>query len=180
MVSRETQVRRPGFILDADFPDLGGAAEVRRPRGADHPSTFGTARVIGIDLEAHAAMPRAIDAEIGGNAADGLCQRDRGAAMQQPHRLEGAAIDRHAGAQKVVADLQVFDADVLGEGVAIPGVKFLEGRASMPDRHVLAAGGCCAGERSGRSAPRSSNTTQLPRQCSPPACSKYLSIPPSS
>src|SRR5207253_2995472 len=42
------------------------------------------------------------------------------------------------------------------------------------DQGLLLAAGCSCGS----SAPRSSNTTQLPSQCAPPHSSKYLRMPP--
>ena len=55
--------------------------------------------------------------------------------MQQTVRLNRAAIDRHAGANEIVADLQKLDAQMADGGVGAGGAEQFDRDGLFPDSH---------------------------------------------
>src|SRR5579862_4797821 len=101
------------LVGDADFPNMAAAADMDRARGADHPAAGDAAHMVGVDLLADAVIFLAVDAVDRAQAAERFGQRHRGAAVEQPGRLAGAVIDRHAGLEIIVAGLDQLDAEML-------------------------------------------------------------------
>ena len=93
------------------------------------------ANVVGVDLEADAALPGVIDAEGCGPGGERLGQHHRGAAVQDPGGLAGALVDRHAPLHIVVAGLDQLDADMADQRALVSLVREVEWRLSLPDRH---------------------------------------------
>ena len=91
--------------------------------------------MIGIDLLPHAHLGTAVDAHIGPDTAEGLGQSERGTAVQHPGGLPGVRIDRHGGAQVVVADFRVANTQMLGEGIARLFLDLRQGVLRYPDAH---------------------------------------------
>src|SRR5690606_6931280 len=95
--------RLASLVLDADVPDLGGAADVHGAGGAGDGAGTGRAQVVGVDLQPDADVGGGVHAQVAGAAAEGFGQHHRGAAVQQAVGLAGARVHRHGGLQPVVA-----------------------------------------------------------------------------
>ena len=54
--------------------------------------------------------------------------------MQDAQRLPGARIDRRAGADEIVADLEEFDPEMGNRRVDVDGGQVLDGDGLFPDR----------------------------------------------
>jgi cob(I)alamin adenosyltransferase len=123
-----------GIVGHVDLPDLGGAADVDWPRDARHPARGRALDVVGVDVQPH--RPMAFGTGVSGAAgAQGFGQHHRDAAVQQAVRLFGAMVDRDAGAQEIVADLEELHPQVFRGGVLVDGVQFLDRDRLFPDAH---------------------------------------------
>jgi hypothetical protein len=96
----------------------------------------GAAQVIGIDVEPDGA-PAFGQARHGAARAQRFGQHHRDPAVQQAVRLLRAAVDRHPGADEVVADFEELDAEPLDGGVLVHGHEAFDRNRSLPDPHDI-------------------------------------------
>ena len=120
--------------MQLDGPYLRAAADVDGPRDTSDPAAGRAFEVVGVDVQAHHALagPRAIRRAA---RTQRFGQHHRYAAMQQTIRLNRAAIDRHAGANEIVADLQKLDAQMADGGVGGRGAEQFDRDGLFPDSH---------------------------------------------
>ena len=145
MVQRETQTALP-----ASSTMRMSQTCVVRPRWIGRavprdPARAHAAQVIGVDLEPDANFRLPIDAGVGGVGRQRFRQHHGGAAVQDAERLMRALVDRHAPRQKVVADFDQLDAEVLDQPPPTEGLG-IQRRRTGPDR----PGGCPAHGRAAR------------------------------
>ena len=93
---------------------MAAAAEVERARGSGDRAGRDRAQVVGVDLLPDAQVLLRIDAQHGGEAAEGFGEGHRGATVQHAVGLVGVRVHRHGGAQEVLADLGVADPEESG------------------------------------------------------------------
>src|SRR5688572_15358537 len=123
----------PLVVAQVDLPDMRGASDVNRARDAGHPALADAAQVVGIDLQADRAVPRRRGASRAAGA-EHLGEQDGYAAMQDPHRLARARIDRRPGAQEVVAHLEKLDAEMRDRRVHVDRGQGFDRDRTLPDR----------------------------------------------
>src|SRR5687767_13145672 len=116
-----------------------GAPDVNRTRYAGHPALADATQMVGIDLQAYRPMRRWRGASRAAGA-EHLGKQDRYAAMQYPHRLARARIDRRPGPQEVVAHLEKLDAEMRHRRVHVNRGQGFDRDRTLPDRgHVSIA-----------------------------------------
>ncbi|MDT4874483.1 hypothetical protein FQZ97_1097870 [compost metagenome] len=118
--------------MQADFPDLGAASQVHRPRDRGDPPA---AQVVGVHLQADAGVPRAVDAQVAAGGTQGFRQHHRGAAMQQAVRLVGARVDRHAGGDRLLVEGFETNPQDRADGVRQHRVERVQVRTGAPYAH---------------------------------------------
>lgn len=105
-------------------------------RRGGHQARGNRPQVIRVDLLTHAHMRPHVDAKVRADAADGLRERQRGAAMQDTGGLVRAGVNGHGRAQVIRADLGVADAQVFRERIADALLQLLHGDQRLPDAHA--------------------------------------------
>src|SRR5215475_1607228 len=92
------------LVADLDVPHVTAAAEMERARRRGDGPRGQAAHVIGVDLLPEHYLCVGVDAQHGSDAAEGLRERYRGTAMQQPEWLMSTLVHRHGRAQEIRPD----------------------------------------------------------------------------
>src|SRR4051812_29358331 len=101
-----------------------------RPR---HLALGARTKMVGVDLESHAVLPRGIDDKIGREARQRLGERGRGSAVEEPVRLLRPVIYRHRAAEKIRSELDDLDPEVLDHAALAAGVDVFDGIGAVPE-----------------------------------------------
>jgi hypothetical protein len=94
--------------------------------------------VVGVDVQADGTVTLR-QGKGGAAGSQGFGQHHAHAAVQQAIRLAGVGVDRHAGANEVVADFQEFNAQAGHRGVDVDGVKDVDRDGLFPEGHGSAS-----------------------------------------
>lgn len=114
------------FVCNAGLPDLSAPADVQRTCCSIDPARANGFDMIGIYFKSYTIKAFRVYRDIGCHTSKRFGQSGGSTAMEHSKRLNGPVVNRHAGFQKVMPNLEVFNAEMLHHGSAVHLAEFLE------------------------------------------------------